>query len=181
MPLPAVTAPPRDSATGLSALASRAGTAFEVAAVAEPASPTPLAATVEVGRDGLVQFAMPPAASDASAVQTARLVDGRPLPAWLKFDPVKGTLSGQAPPGFKGLHVVLTTRDANGNLVQTTVDIDAAEPAAESAPAGPTSEAPQGDAAPRLAARPALSEQLKSAGQRHTLAAPDTRSPGARS
>ncbi|HSI52307.1 MAG TPA: DUF4347 domain-containing protein [Ideonella sp.] len=180
VPLPSVTAPPRDAASGLSLQSLRSSIAFDATAATELASARPLATTVEVGRDGQVQFALPPA-GDANPVQAARLADGQALPGWLKFDPVKGTLSGKAPPGFKGLHIVLSTRDANGNVVQTTVDIDPVEPAGESAPAGPTSKAPQGDAAPRLAARPAFSEQLKTASQGHTLAAHDPRSPGARS
>jgi len=45
----------------------------------------------------------------------ARQADGRPLPSWLKFDPVTGTLSGTPPRGFTGkLELSFTTRDSQG-------------------------------------------------------------------
>ncbi len=70
--------------------------------------------------------------------------DGRPLPAWLKFDAHTGQVSGTMPPGFQGeLTLRLTARDSQGHAVSTTIKIKA------------------GDAGP--AARTGMAEQL----QRH--------------
>ena len=70
--------------------------------------------------------------------------DGRPLPAWLKFDARTGQVSGTMPPGFQGeLTLRLTARDSQGHAVSTTIKIKA------------------GDAGP--AARTGMAEQL----QRH--------------
>ena len=54
-----------------------------------------------------------------------RLADGRPLPSWLKFDPVKGTLSGQAPAGLnQRISIEVIARDSKGNRVSSHMDID---------------------------------------------------------
>ncbi|MBB2483636.1 DUF4347 domain-containing protein [Mitsuaria sp. WAJ17] len=54
-----------------------------------------------------------------------RLADGRPLPSWLKFDPVKGTLSGQAPAGLnQRLSIEMIARDSKGHRVSSHMDID---------------------------------------------------------
>lgn len=70
--------------------------------------------------------------------------DGRPLPAWLKFDARTGQVSGTMPPGFQGeLTLRLTARDSQGHAVSTVIKLKA------------------GDAGP--AARTGIAEQL----QRH--------------
>lgn len=70
--------------------------------------------------------------------------DGRPLPAWLKFDARTGQVSGTMPPGFQGeLTLRLTARDSQGHAVSTVIKLKAAD-------AGP-------------AARTGMAEQL----QRH--------------
>ncbi|WP_139826424.1 DUF4347 domain-containing protein [Derxia lacustris] len=56
---------------------------------------------------------------------TVRLVNGRALPAWLHFDPARGTFSGSVPPGQSGrVRVEVTLTDQNGNSVRTEIDID---------------------------------------------------------
>ena len=47
--------------------------------------------------------------------------NGQPLPAWVKFDPVTGVLSGTPPADFKGtLDVVIKVPQANGSVQQIT-------------------------------------------------------------
>ncbi len=55
-----------------------------------------------------------------------RMADGRPLPAWLKFDPVTGTLSGQAPRGSlnQRLAIEVIARDNKGNRASSHLDVD---------------------------------------------------------
>ncbi|MGM9516181.1 putative Ig domain-containing protein, partial [Roseateles sp. DB2] len=54
-----------------------------------------------------------------------RLADGRPLPSWLKFDPVTGTLSGQAPAGLsQRLNIEVIARDSKGHRVSSHMQID---------------------------------------------------------
>ncbi|HEX5737445.1 MAG TPA: putative Ig domain-containing protein, partial [Hydrogenophaga sp.] len=44
-----------------------------------------------------------------------RQVDGRPLPSWLRFDPVTGKFSGVPPLGFSGtLRLELSVQDGQG-------------------------------------------------------------------
>ncbi|MDI9855895.1 DUF4347 domain-containing protein [Comamonas sp. 17RB] len=61
--------------------------------------------------------------------------DGRPLPAWLKFDARTGQVSGTMPPGFQGeLTLRLTARDSQGHAVSTVIKLKAGDvgPAARS-------------------------------------------------
>jgi hypothetical protein len=54
--------------------------------------------------------------SDARVTLTATLADGKPLPAWMKFDAQTGRVVGKAPPGFRGdLAVRVIARDERGN------------------------------------------------------------------
>lgn len=56
---------------------------------------------------------------------TARQINGRPLPAWLSFDPVSGTFSGQVPPGVSSdLVIEVQARDAEGNQATTRLKLD---------------------------------------------------------
>jgi hypothetical protein len=54
-----------------------------------------------------------------------RLANGRPLPAWLKFDPVTGTLSGQPPAGLnQKLDIEVIARDSKGNRASSHIAIE---------------------------------------------------------
>jgi hypothetical protein len=56
----------------------------------------------------------------AVVVLEARLADGRPLPDWLIFDRVLGTLSGEPPAGQAGeLEIEVIARDAEGREART--------------------------------------------------------------
>jgi hypothetical protein len=51
----------------------------------------------------------------------ARLADGRPLPAWLRFDPRERRFSGRAPEGFAGeLAIEVRASDVDGLEVAST-------------------------------------------------------------
>ena len=66
-----------------------------------------------------------------------RLANGRPLPAWLKFDPVTGTLSGQPPPGLnQKLSIEIVARDSKGNRANShlNIEVKSAAPRPEAAP-----------------------------------------------
>jgi hypothetical protein len=53
-----------------------------------------------------------------------RLANGRPLPAWLKFDPVTGTLSGQPPRGLsQRLSIEVIARDQKGHRAVSHLDV----------------------------------------------------------
>jgi hypothetical protein len=93
--------------------------------------------------------------SDANAVVTleVRLSDGRPLPSWLRFDPVTGRLQGQPPLGLtQRISIEVIARDAKGNRASSHLDIDIKP---MSRPGASLDERP--------ASRPGLSEQLRSA------------------
>lgn len=51
----------------------------------------------------------------SSMLVEVRQVDGRPLPSWLRFDPVTGKFSGVSPVGFSGtLRLELSVQDGQG-------------------------------------------------------------------
>ena len=55
---------------------------------------------------------------------SAELVDGRPLPPWLKFNPRNGRFEGIAPEGFAGkLTVRVMARDSLGHEAVQAFDI----------------------------------------------------------
>lgn len=55
---------------------------------------------------------------------SARLTDGRPLPAWLSFNPATGGFLGRPPPGFNGeLTIAVIARDGTGKEVITTFSL----------------------------------------------------------
>ncbi|WP_426074981.1 Ig-like domain-containing protein [Janthinobacterium sp. DSP2-3-3] len=70
--------------------------------------------------------------ADGSApTLTARLIDGSPLPAWIRFDPVSGTFSGTPPSGVvTTLEIEVVARDAKGNEVKTVFKLRSGAPAA---------------------------------------------------
>jgi hypothetical protein len=54
-----------------------------------------------------------------------RLSNGRPLPNWLRFDPVTGTLTGQPPRGLsQKLSLEIIARDDKGNRASSHLDIE---------------------------------------------------------
>jgi len=123
-------------------------------------------------------------APDGRMAVEARLADGQPLPAWLRFDPATGKLTGRVPASLHGvIQVVLTVRDNHGQAATTRLEIrvdagGAAEPAdAPAKEGGQVAPVQQGlaptqrQATERQAARPGLSEQLRQVGkQRGTVA-----------
>jgi hypothetical protein len=68
------------------------------------------------GSDGL------PIGADAHV--ELRLADGRPLPGWLRYDPVRGTLSGKLPPNQGELQIQIVVHDAAGHQTHREVKID---------------------------------------------------------
>jgi hypothetical protein len=94
-------------------------------------------------------------------VLQANMGDGRPLPAWLVFDPVAGSLSGIAPHDFNGVLVLqLTVRDAQGHVREIPLQLSAAR---TPVPADRAT-APH-DGKPAATAKPALATQFGT--QRH--------------
>jgi hypothetical protein len=90
--------------------------------------------------------------------------DGRPLPAWLTFDPRLGMLKGTPPPGFRGeIEVRVIARDQNGNQVETVFRIRFGEGEL------PSGRSPEDANGKQLAAR-GLSDQLRAAGSGARLA-----------
>jgi hypothetical protein len=69
----------------------------------------------------------------------ATLVDGRPLPSWLRFDPATQTFSGNPPPGAQQgeVQIRVTARDSQGNEVSVNFELQMQPEAA-----------PEGDAQP---------------------------------
>jgi hypothetical protein len=58
-----------------------------------------------------------PGVLDGQNVLQVTLADGRPLPSWLHFDPVTGTLDGVPPAHFDGtLSLQVTVLDAHGHV-----------------------------------------------------------------
>jgi len=67
-------------------------------------------------------------------VLEAHLADGRPLPEWLKFDRLQGTLSGEPPAGVAGeLEIEVIARDTEGREARTAfkLSIEAIRTAAD--------------------------------------------------
>ncbi|SEJ52177.1 MULTISPECIES: Ig-like domain-containing protein [unclassified Variovorax] len=67
----------------------------------------------------------------------ARQLSGAPLPAWMRFDPVSGVISGEPPAGAKGVvKIAVIATDNLGHRVSTVVEFnfDAAAPAPAPAP-----------------------------------------------
>jgi hypothetical protein len=77
----------------------------------------------------VLSIALPPSTfmhSDWNAQITveARLSNGQPLPAWLRFDPATGTLAGRPPAGLsQRLTIEVIARDAEGRMVRTQLDL----------------------------------------------------------
>lgn len=72
----------------------------------------PIDAQSALGRDGPVTVEV-------------KLANGRPLPAWLKYDPVTNTLVGRAPAGLnQKLSIEVVVRDTKGQRVSTVVEVE---------------------------------------------------------
>ncbi|MEO8299896.1 MAG: putative Ig domain-containing protein, partial [Burkholderiales bacterium] len=168
----------------LGGLSVERGSAPLTTLASAPLVALPELGTASVAAGGSLQFALPSDTfrstdPDAALSLQVRLANGQPLPGWLKFDPVTGTLSGQAPAGFKGvLQIQITARDSRGHSASTHLEVDVLGPqalpetqpdASPDAPPQPTSELGlpvKPLPVKHLAARPGLSEQLRSAGAR---------------
>jgi hypothetical protein len=129
-----------------------------------------------VGRGGDIAVTLPEATfthsnSAATITVTARQNDGRPLPGWLRFDPLSGRLSGKAPPGFTGtVKVQIIARDTEGQEARTQLQIDIGRDTAPRTGTRPETTTPERRTSADLpAARAGLSEQLQQAGQRGAL------------
>jgi hypothetical protein len=60
----------------------------------------------------------------ASIVLVARLLDGRPLPSWLRFDGANARFSGTVPKGWaQSLDVVVVASDSSGNQASTKITL----------------------------------------------------------
>ena len=58
--------------------------------------------------------------SEAAVAITALQLDGRPLPSWLRFDPVKGEFRGVPPAEFKGeIAIRVIAKDDAGAKAET--------------------------------------------------------------
>jgi trimeric autotransporter adhesin len=110
---------------------------------------------VPVNASSRVAFMLPFSAlgrSDTANVVQTRMADGRPLPAWLRFDPVRGVLEGQPPSGFTRLLIEIIVTDAHGNRVSHFVDL--------SDQGSSTADSSEADVIATPAGKPALQEQF---------------------
>jgi len=65
-----------------------------------------------------------PAGSPAGMAPKASTADGKPLPAWLKFDPATGKFTGKPPSDFKGeLKVSVNVPQADGSIKAVPLSI----------------------------------------------------------
>lgn len=85
----------------------------------------------------LIELAIPSDAfahgkPDAIVTLEAKLAGNEPLPAWLEFDPVKGTFKGTPPEGLKGEVIVkVIARDNTGAEVEASFRIRIVDPQGE--------------------------------------------------
>ena len=83
-----------------------------------------------IGNQLIVNFDVPAttfAHTDPSASVTlsAALADGRPLPGWLKFNPITGEFRGIAPENYEGsLEITVVATDNNGSKAVTRFRVD---------------------------------------------------------
>ncbi|WP_409522518.1 Ig-like domain-containing protein [Nitrincola sp. MINF-07-Sa-05] len=84
---------------------------------------------LNIGDNGEVRFTIPADTfghTDPQAIidLTATMVDGTPLPSWLRFDPATGQISGTAPEDYQGeLQVRVVARDDAGRQAETLVRV----------------------------------------------------------
>ena len=61
---------------------------------------------------------------DNPVTTEVKLVDGKPLPAWLHFDPVRGVLTGRAPKGWsRDMQIEVLTHDGRGHQARSEVKL----------------------------------------------------------
>jgi len=88
----------------------------------------PVASTVDA-QPGVPLYIPLPGTQSADVNQhlsiELRLQDGKPIPSWLRFDPVTGTLVGQAPKGFEGkVNIQVIVRDSKGNSSSSAIELN---------------------------------------------------------
>jgi hypothetical protein len=160
---------PRAVGTGTPVSAGAAATAAEGPTAAQPDIGRFTAQPGQPLSIGLPASLVPVGADrDGGVTVEIRQADGRPLPSWLRYDPVTGTLVGRPPAGAQGhysLQVVVT--DAHGHRVTTHLEIDVR---------GAAAPAPEWTPGPAPAAQPthegALARPLDLAGLAAVLARP---------
>lgn len=113
-PVPVPSGPARDTAESatrnLSGLEATRG--YSVNAGEPMRIALPIDTLSALGRDGPVTVEV-------------KLANGRPLPAWLKYDPVTNTLVGRAPAGLsQKLSIEVVVRDSKGQRVSNVVEVD---------------------------------------------------------
>ncbi len=96
-------------------------------------------------------------------------MDGRPLPSWMHFDPVAGTLEGVAPRDFNGQVLELTYRDGQGRLHTTTLELAAMGDRTTLTPPDSASVRHGSEQRQPLAGKPALQAQFGHQRQGGTL------------
>ena len=95
-----------------------------------------------VGNQLIVNFDVPAttfAHTDPSAAVTlsAALADGKPLPGWLKFNPITGEFRGIAPANYEGsLEITVVATDNHGSKAVTRFKVDLAGKSDKTSDAG---------------------------------------------
>jgi len=72
-----------------------------------------------------MQVNIPLPVTQPGTQSVAKTADGKSLPDWLVFDGVTGKLSGVPPEGFKGMTVIISVPQANGEVQKIPVTINA--------------------------------------------------------
>ncbi|MBV8656310.1 MAG: DUF4347 domain-containing protein [Burkholderiales bacterium] len=85
--------------------------------------------TIEVNASQSIRVALPVGDfvrndPDNPVTTDLKLADGRPLPPWLHFDPVRGVLTGQAPKGWsQALQIEIVSHDGRGHQAHNEVKL----------------------------------------------------------
>ncbi len=134
-----------------SAIEARTLQGFSVPVITRGAAPLPEVlvlrdmsdqSATRVGSQLIVNFDVPAstfAHTDSSAVVSlsAVMADGKPLPGWLKFNPVTGEFRGIAPANYQGsLEVSVVATDNHGSKAVTRFRIDLEAKPAKTSDAG---------------------------------------------
>ena len=81
-----------------------------------------LVSNTNTGQARLSAQAPVPSSLPRGTQVTATTNDGKPLPAWLSFDPKTGTISGTPPAGFKGdVQVMVNVPQRDGTVKKTAL------------------------------------------------------------
>ena len=81
---------------------------------------------LEIPAGSLFSFVLPKdtfkhADPKANVALEARSEDGKPLPAWLSFEPGSGKFTGRPPESLAQMTVIVIARDSSGNEASTRV------------------------------------------------------------